>query len=369
MAAPRLPRAVHAEAVALVEEALQSGFRPPGMVGAGRAALSQAAVWAIERGLASSTNGFISRVNNAAAIGLVPDWTKFRRPEELVRYVEHQQPGVRRDPPDTVYEPDDGELRTVLAIGDLHADPRQNLRRCSWLGRLIAERRPQHIVQIGDFGSWDSVSAHETKGSAEAAARPSLDQDFEAVKSALSRMQREQPEDYKPIKDVTYGNHEDRIERYQNMNPELGQHLTLRRDELFARYGWRTRPFGEHRYIGGVAFTHAPLNGIGRPYGGKTGSARAGNDSLVDIVHGHDHLRSVATSPKTGGRGCVQTMSIGCALEWGWKEPYARLGPGGWWWGAVELTVGGGHIFSANFIDMRSIRLRYSDEGADVQAA
>lgn len=368
MATPGLSERAMREAVALVEEALQSGFRPPGQYGLGRAAVAQAAVWAVQRGLVSAAPTFASRITRAAAQGIEPDWTKFRRHEELVRYVEHQQPEYRQDPPDTVHEPED-ELRTVLAIGDLHADPRQNLRRCTWLGRLIAERRPQHIVQIGDFGSWDSVSAHEAKGSAGANARPSLDQDFEAVNGALSRMQREQPDDYRPIKDVTYGNHEDRIERYQNLNAELGQHLSLRRDELFARYGWRTRAFGEHRYIGGVAFTHAPLNGVGRPYGGKTGSMRAGNDSMVDIVHGHDHLRTLATIPKTGGRGVVQMMSIGCALEWGWKEPYARLGPGGWWWGAVELTVGGGHIFSANFIDMRSIRMRYSDDGADVQAA
>ena len=368
MTTQRLSEATIAATLAIIEEALAAGFKPPGMEGGGKGAVRQAAEWAIERGMVNTIAGFKTRFENAATRGFHPDWSLYRRPEETIGYVSHQHPDVRHDPPETAYAPEE-EPRRVVVIGDLHADPRQNLRRCTWIGRFIAERRAPHVVQIGDFGSWDSVSAHEVKGSAGAAARPSVDQDFAANGEALRLLQKEQPDDYKPMKDITYGNHEDRLRRYENLNPELGQHLSLRLDEQFARYGWRTRSFGEHRYIGGVAFTHAPLNGVGRAYGGKTGSMRAGNDSLIDIVHGHDHLRTVATIPKTGGRGSVQIVSVGCALEWGWKEPYAKTGPGGWWWGVTELSVSGGHIHSIDFVDMHTLRQRYSDDGGDVQAA
>lgn len=364
---PTISQARAKETIALVEEALLEGFRPPGVGGAGHSAVSRAATVAVERGIADTREAFRNRVHKAKKAGIEPDWTIYRRPTELVKYVQHQEPARRSDPPITAYEPED-EPKRVLVIGDAHADPRQNLRRFSWIGRLAADRKPQHILQIGDFGSWDSVSGHEKPGTTGYASRPTVDQDFEAMNIALGRIHRELPAGYKPILDCTLGNHEDRLWRYEANNPSLGSHLTLRLEETFARWGWRTREFGAWRHINGVAFSHAPLNGMSKPYGGKTGSARAGNDSLVSIVHGHDHLRTIATAPKIGGCGKVDVVSVGCALEWGWTEPYAKLSPNGWWWGCVEMTVANGQILGLDWIDMLSMRKRYSDDGADVAA-
>lgn len=355
------------EVVALVEDALLEGFRPPDMPGRGKSAVKRAIDVAVASGIVNTAGAFYDRMSRAKGVGIIPDWTKYRQPQEIVKYVTHMQSDVRKDPPSTAYEPGQ-EPKRVLVIGDAHADPRQTLRRFTWIGRLAAERKADHILQIGDFGSWDSVSSHEVRGSVGYAARPTVDDDFDAMNEALRLINKEMPRGYKPIMDCTYGNHEDRIKRFENVNPELGQHLSLRLDETFARWGWRTREFGAHRYINGVGFTHAPLNTMSRPYGGKTGSLRAGNDSLVTLVHGHDHLRSIATVPKIGGLGKVDVISVGCALEWGWTEPYAKHGPNGWWWGCCEMTLAAGQVMSIDWIDMWSMRQRYSDDGADVAA-
>jgi hypothetical protein len=62
-------------------------------------------------------------------------------------------------------------------------------------------------------------------------------------------------------------------------------------------------------------------------------------------------------------------VEIGCGLPWGTVEAYAKHSLTGWWYGAVMMTLQGGAITDLNFISMPSIRARYSDDGADVQAA
>lgn len=356
------PEAIR-EIIGLVEEALRAGYRPPDMPGGGHSAVGQSGRWALERGLISSISTWHTRLYSLRQRGIEPDWTLYRRPEEMYGYAIPLTVEEKHAPPETTHEPE-SEPQRVLVIGDAHADPRQNLRRFHWLGRLIGERRPPHVIQIGDFGSFDSVSGHEAKGSRGAMARPSIENDFAAVDEALRRMHAGS-NGYKPKLDIVLGNHEQRIERYENLNTEIGNTLSTRRDEIFARWGWRTREYGSIRYVGGVAFTHAPLNLVGKPYGGKTSNSRAGNDTLHAIVRGHDHKREIACAPKIGG--VVDVVSVGCALEWGWVEPYAKHNPTGWWWGACEMTIAEGRIYSMDWIDMLTLRRRYSDDGADTR--
>jgi hypothetical protein len=121
-------------------------------------------------------------------------------------------------------------------------------------------------------------------------------------------------------------------------------------------------------YVEGVAFTHHPVNGAGRAFGGKTGPQRAANESTVPVVSGHTHRRQVHESPKIGPIDVISMVEIGCALPWGTVEHFARVSLTGWWWGAVLMTVQGGAITDLNFVSMKTIRDRYSDAGADIAA-
>jgi hypothetical protein len=121
-------------------------------------------------------------------------------------------------------------------------------------------------------------------------------------------------------------------------------------------------------YVEGVAFTHHPVNGAGRAFGGKTGPQRAANESTVPVVSGHTHRAQWHSAPKIGPIDVISMVEIGCALPWGVVENYAKHGLSGWYWGAVLMTVHGGAITDLNFVSMLTIRSRYSDDGADVVA-
>lgn len=348
-----------------IEQKLREGFRPRGLSGPGPGAIAAAAEEAVAEGEFASPKAF-----NTAAYELSgdwePDWSLYR----AQRYSQPVplsvlQPAV----PHTPLLPS-GRPQRILAIGDLHQDPRHPDRVpiLTWMARLASEHRPERIIQVGDWSTFDSVNQHDKNDTMAARYKPPVKDDLANLLQSHQAFRRGMSDDYRPKMDFLLGNHENRLERFENANPEAQGTFTLARDETFAQFGWRARPYGELFYVEGCAFTHHPTNGAGRAYGGKTGPQRAANESTVPVVSGHTHRRQVHDSPKIGPVDVISMVEIGCGLPWGTVEKYAAHSLTGWWHGAVLLTVQGGVIRDLNFVSMISIEERYSDAGADVRA-
>jgi hypothetical protein len=299
--------------------------------------------------------------------GLEPD-------ETLYRPQRYQQPVplavLHPAPPMPPMEPQ-GPGERVLVIGDLHQDPRHpdRLACLTWIARYASEQRFQRIIQVGDWSTWDSMNQHDKNDTYAAKFKPGIKDDLENLLRSHQAFRRGMSEDYRPKLDFLLGNHEYRVERFENANPESAQTFTVSRDETFAQFGWRARPYGELFYVEGVGFTHHPTNGAGRAFGGKTGPQRAANESTVPVVSGHTHRRQVHDSPKIGPADVISMVEVGCAMPWGSMESYAKHSLTGWWFGAVPMTVNAGQITDLEFKSMISLRARYSDDGGDVRAA
>lgn len=351
---------------ARTEHKLREGHRPKGLSGSGLGAIQAAAREAVAAGEFESINAFVTAAY-ALSGEWEPDWGLYR-PQRYQQPVPLSvlQPAITP----AATEPDGHPVR-ILAIGDLHQDPRfpERLPILTWLARLASDHRPERVIQIGDWSTWDSVNQHDRNDTLAARLKPGIKDDLANLQEGLQCWQRGKAEDYRPKQDFLLGNHENRLERFENANPESVGTFTLARDESFSQFGWRTRPYGELLYIEGVGFTHHPTNGAGRAFGGKTGPQRAANESTVPVVSGHTHRRQVHDAPKIGPSDVISMVEIGCALPWGTVEAYAKHSLTGWYWGACEMTVCGGVITDLNFISMLSIRSRYSSDGADVRAA
>jgi hypothetical protein len=347
------------EAVALVEGVYRDGYEP------GKGANAEATRRGLKSGFITN-HTMVFRLLELAKLRLdiEPDETLYRQPR-------YSQPVPRAvvnaaAPPQL---PDPGRGQRILAIGDLHQDPRHpdRLDVLTWLARYASEQRFPRIIQIGDWSTYDSVNQHDDNSTLAARTKPGIKDDLDNLKQSLSNWRR--GINYKPRQTVLYGNHENRLERFENANPEAVDTFTLSRDEAFSQFGWQARRYGELFYVDGVAFTHHPTNGSGRAFGGKTGPQRAANESTVPVVSGHTHRRQVHDSPKIGPIDVISMVEIGCGLPWGTVEAYARHGLTGWWWGACDMTVRDGLITDLNFVSMLSLRDRFSDDGADVRAA
>lgn len=246
---------------------------------------------------------------------------------------------------------------SVLALGDIHCSPRLSNDRLTWLGRLSKDRQPKHIIQIGDWASLDSLSAHEKPGTAGYAKKPSFkDEDLPNFIESLALFDKAcKMKGYKPIKHVTLGNHEWRLERYENENPETGGMFTHMFYSQFEKYGWTYSPYGASHFIEGVEFTHAPFNIMGKPQA-ITELARV---AVHDTVFGHTHVKQEIRVPKRGHD--ITLINLGCALPQGHIEAYAKHSLTGWSYGVYMLNIYNGRILDSEFISMRTLEKMYGN--------
>jgi hypothetical protein len=248
------------------------------------------------------------------------------------------------------------EAIRVCVIGDLHVAPGQDLSRLRWIARHIRETQPDHIVQIGDWASFDSVSTHDPIGSIKANRRPSLRQDFENLSESLHLFDRELGPSTIP-RTITLGNHETRVARYEDLRSELEGSVWADVLQEFARYRWRTYDFGRVAFIGGVGFVHVPLNVIGKPHSSPN---IMGNNLAHDLVKGHSHRATYQTFSKIGEDRGVTLIDVGTSLPHGHVENYAKLSQTGWYWGVHSLTIRNGRIDDFSRISMQTLQAKYA---------
>ena len=247
----------------------------------------------------------------------------------------------------------------VIAIGDTHDQPGMPKDRFKWIGRHCAKVIPHRIVQIGDFASWDSVSTHEAPGSVAHSMRPSFRSDIESCEEAMCLF-------FKEIKDLsipmelTGGNHEERIQRFENKNAETVGTLYIQFEELCARYRWRLHTYGQWLFVDGVGFTHVPKNVMGKPYGGQNSENQIANHATHSVVFGHTHRSSFRKTPKIGINNSIEVLNLGSAMPDGYVAKYAGTATSGWSYGIYELSLKAGHITSHRFISMRELRELYA---------
>lgn len=370
MAQPRLSLAQAQATIARVEAKLREGYIPQGMAGSGKGAIIAAGEDMVTEGLIGSSNTVQGQLRTAREFyKLEPDWSLYRpsRPQQ-------PQPRFVREeaaPPEPSLTEPQGEPIRVLVIPDRHNDPRHEhrLAASTWIARFGSERRPPIVVDLGDSITMDSCSRFDKNDTLRGRHKPGIGADLDNHLAANQAFERGRAADWKPKRIKTRGNHEQRLWDFENQHPENEGTHTHRYAQDLLQFGWQERPFGEFAYVNGVAFTHAPINGLGKPMGGKTSSHRAGDMLMSPLVHGHTHQLHVTSAAKMGPQERITIIQAGCALPWGEYENYAQIGPGGWWWGVLMLTCWDGQIIDLEAISMLTLRDRYSDAGGDIRSS
>jgi len=211
---------------------------------------------------------------------------------------------------DHYYTFDLGLKKTILVIADTQCKSEENLEYMLWIGHYIADKKPDIIVHIGDHYDFPSLSSYD-KGKASAEGRR-LVKDIEAGNAGFEflNLAIEKVKDYNPRKVFCLGNHEYRLERYIDDNPELIG--TLGVDKLpFAKYGWEVHPFLKPVEINGVFFVHYLANPFsGKPYGGNAMNIlkTVGRSFVV----GHKQCLDIAIRPTIDGKQQIGIVNGAC---------------------------------------------------------
>lgn len=190
-------------------------------------------------------------------------------------------------------------------IPDLQVRPGAPLDHLRWIGQYIVERQPDVIVQIGDWADMESLSSYD-KGKLSFEGRR-YKRDIEVVEESLDVLDAPIAEynyrrrnRYEPRYLVTLGNHEDRISRAVDDQPELAGFMDV--DDLpYAEHGWEVHDYLEPVWIDGVAYAHYFYRpNTGRSYSGMI------ETRLKNIGHsftqGHEQTLSFGLHATAAGR-------------------------------------------------------------------
>ena len=77
----------------------------------------------------------------------------------------------------------------VLVIGDTHDSPHLSQDRFHWIGKHIKKIKPDYIVHIGDFSSFDSLSFFQKNSTQQGKLKDDFMVDVESMQKAFKDLQ------------------------------------------------------------------------------------------------------------------------------------------------------------------------------------
>jgi hypothetical protein len=183
------------------------------------------------------------------------------------------------------------EPRKHCVLPDIQNGPERPTDHLRWAGNYIAAKRPDVIVQIGDWGDWASLSSYD-RGKRDAEGRR-VTKDWDAFRRSVEVLEKPfaKIRGYRPRKIFTEGNHEVRIKRYANECPAID----VLPDPMgfLGERGWEAYPFLTPVNVDGIRYCHLfarTSTGKVTPSSQKFGAANAiaqvrGN--MVSCTAGH----------------------------------------------------------------------------------
>ena len=210
--------------------------------------------------------------------------------------------------------------RVHMVIPDVQAKPGHDFTFLNNIGQYMVEKKPDVVICIGDFADMPSLSSYD-KGKKSFEGRRYL-ADIEAAHDAMeallgplqeynAKAKKNKEKRYTPQLIMTLGNHEFRIKRAVEMQPELEGVLDI--EALgYVGYGWDVYPFLEVVHVDGIAYSHFFTSGVlGRP----VTSARALlTKKHQSCVMGHVQTMDIATDYRADGTP-ILGLFAGCCYE------------------------------------------------------
>lgn len=212
----------------------------------------------------------------------------------------------------------------IAVISDCQVKGGVDLTYLTAIGNYIASKKPDVIVNIGDFYDFPSLSSYD-KGKLSFEGRR-LKEDIEVgnrgmdlllapIKKEQERLKVNKKRQWQPRMIFTVGNHCERLKRVAKDNPELegfvGYHLLNLSD-------WETYDFLKPAEINGIFFTHYLQNAFtGKPLGGNAlNQLKTVGQSFVC---GHKQTLDIAIRPVLSGG---LQIGIICGAAYLHKEEY-----------------------------------------------
>jgi hypothetical protein len=246
--------------------------------------------------------------------------------------------------------------RTHLIIPDCQIRPQVPTDHLEWIGNYVIEKKPDVLIQIGDFA--DIISLNTYARNKRAAEGQRLAKDISSVSRAMERLlkpindyNRTAEVKYQPEMHLTLGNHEYRMEREVEENPRL-EGMFHMGDLGYEDNGWQVHDFLKVIKLDGVEYAHYFTSGD-KGYA-VTSAAALLRERQCSAIMGHAQRTDVAVHTRT------QNIAIFVGICYLHDEAY--LGPQG---NSTRRQIVMLHEvedgkFDPMFVSLRFLKKRYS---------
>lgn len=252
--------------------------------------------------------------------------------------------------------------KTHLIIGDQHAHFQHHNKRADWLGELIADVKPDVVINIGDAADMPSLSGYDRgkKSFQGRTYKADIEAHLEFQDRVWGRVKRRKKS--LPRRVFCIGNHEYRITRAIDLQPELEGAIglgDLRLSDYYDEvvdYEGNTPGLIE---IDGVTYAHYFIGGIaGRPLSGAHPADTLITKKLSSATCGHTHLADWSTQIDLRGRR-VMGCFVGCFQDY--HADWAGVVNGLWWRGIVIKRGVEAGSYDPSFVSLERLRQEYKD--------
>lgn len=248
-------------------------------------------------------------------------------------------------------------MTTHLIIPDTQVRPGDDVSFLTKIGRYIVKKRPDVIIQIGDFADMSSLSSYDVGKKSHEGKRyiKDLDATYDAMDALFKPIwefnlnaKATKHKQYHPRFVLTLGNHENRINKAIENDAKLEGAIAIT-DLAYESWGWEVYPFLEVVVIDGVAYSHYFTSGVlGRPC---TSAQAQLTKKHMSCVAGHQQGLQIAMGNRADGSSITSIIAGSCYEH---DEDY--MGPQGnkHWRGCLML-----HSVNDGQFDVMPVSLEY----------
>ncbi len=251
-------------------------------------------------------------------------------------------------------------MTKVLIIPDSHAIPGHHNDRATWLGKLIADEKPDEVIHMGDSADMPSLCTYD-RGKRAFFGR-SYKADIDSHLDFQDKVWHEVKKRKKKLPKRVFleGNHENRIEKALDASPELTGTISF--DDLcledyydeVVRYNGGTPGVYNSN---GVYYAHYFVSGVmGRPISGEHQAYTLLTKKFASCTQAHTHLFDHSLRTTEGGDR-INGLVVGCYQDYDskWAGEVNKL----WWRGVVIKNNVDDGVYDLRTISIDSLRKEY----------
>lgn len=248
-----------------------------------------------------------------------------------------------------------------VVIPDQHAHPSYSNQRAEWLGKAIYDLKPDVVINIGDGADMPSLRTDDKGKLNFEGKRYSKDinshLDFqERLWSQYVKHKKRMPVSYYCI-----GNHEQRINKYVSLKPELAGFMSISDLALDHFYDEVVPYDGETPGIvtvDGVDYAHFMVSGVmNRPISGMHLAYNLNQKRHRSSTVGHNHTLNFDVQMSDKGQ---TLMSLCCGVYQDYKTDWAGQAEKMWWKGVIVKDFDAPGVYSPTFISLAEIKKAYA---------